>query len=96
MNLDSKILSERLVNWIQPHIKEIIHHDHAGFVPGMQGWFNTSKLINGTHKQIQGQKSMAISIDIEKGSNKVHHLFKIKTLRKLELEETYFNEIKAM
>ena len=64
----------------------------------MQGFFSICKSINVIHhiNKLKDRSHTIISIDAEKAFDKIQHPFMIKTLQKLDIEETYINIVKAI
>jgi hypothetical protein len=74
------LISYKIENRIQEHMKTIIHHDQLSFIPGMQGWFNIQKSIKVIHyiNELKDKNHVVISLDGEKAFDKIQHPFMIK------------------
>ena len=69
-----------------------------GFIPGIQGWFNTGKAINVIDhiSKRKNKNHMILSIKAKKAFDNTHNPFLIKTLQSVGIEGTFLSILKAI
>ena len=79
MNINAKILGKIVSKTKQKHMKRIIHQVQVGFIPEMQRFFTMCKSISVVQyiNKLKDKNHMIISIDAEKGFDKIKHQFMI-------------------
>ena len=97
LNIDVKILNKILENQIQHHTETIIYHDPDGLIPGVQGWFNTCKLVHVVYhiRKEKDKNHMIISTDVVKAFGKIQYSFISKSLTILDMDGIYLNIMKV-
>ena len=71
MNTDAKNPQQNINKPNSKYIKRVIHHYQTGFIPGLQGRCNISKLVNVKHCVNKRIKIMIISTGAEKAFDKM-------------------------
>lgn len=75
-------------------MKQIIHHDQVGFIPGMSNWLYVIHHIN--KKKTTKSHDYFNRGRAKKAIDKVQHPFMTKTLKRMGIDEKFLKLVKSL
>ena len=97
LNTDYKLLTKTLALQLMNHIKNLIHPDQAGFIPG-RSIFDHIKLAEAIicYAEIAEENGAIVALDQEKAYDKIDHDYLWDTLRSFNLPEPFIKTIREL
>jgi exonuclease III len=97
LNTDYKLLTRALSLQLIESIKQLIHRDQAGFIPGRSIFdhIRLSRLMT-TFAEVTERNGSIIALDQEKAYDKLDHNYLWRTLETFDLPELFIKTVKTL
>lgn len=97
LNTDYKILTRALSLQLLDSIKQLVHHNQAGFIPG-RSIFNHIRLsrLMTTFAEVTENNGAIIALDQEKAYDKIDHKYLWQTLEAFNLPKLFIQTVKTL
>ncbi len=97
LNRDLSILTAILARRVNKIITQIIHPDQTGFITGRYYGDNVRRLLNMTsHQKVKKSESIIVSIDAQKGFDRVSWRYLLQTLKQFRFGPNFINWIQTL
>jgi exonuclease III len=97
LNTDYKLLTRAISLQLLESIKQLIHRDQAGFIPGRSIFdhIRLSRLMT-TFAEVTENNGSIVALDQEKAYDKIDHKYLWKTLEAFELPDLFIQTVKSL